>query len=558
MANSSDTRSKPSVLGMKISIPLLLLILAVGFNLRAKGITWGLPEVHPYLSRSMDALHPDESVLVQEATDLRNKGLFHIETLRYPPLHAQLTALTEKWGSRSGQLWQRFLVARGVSIAAALGSLILLYFIGLHWGPSVALMASAFLSVSMISVRESHWANPESLSGFWVLAAFLLLLRIERSQRKSLYVLMGVVLALGIASKYFAALFVHLPLLAIFLTPRTGAIFSVTNSQGRSLRTALRYLCWAYASFAVACFLLLGIFIVRNPHMFLDAYKTHSLWAGHNGLYGIFPQPVSVPSYIATILPIALSPPVYWLAIAGMILSITQRKRLETALVAGILPFWIFLEMLRYHPLRFALSLAPVLCLFAALFFNLLFSYRRKLLSALGIALFSAVLIYSGIYTLGFISVLQPRDDARLLAADWIATHTSGTQQVVVLGVDLQSNSLGFIRYDGMDRLAGTRYDLASNLPEFVIIPKHVAHIFDQYERLTAAGYGYSASDWAPMNAPSDATITFYSDVMKKNTYRRVIEFDSVPHVGPLVFYSDPLKFDLSLTNLEVCIYKRS
>jgi hypothetical protein len=555
MTNSSDSQVRHPVQGIRIGILLLLPILTIGFWLRTKEITWGLPELHPSLNRSMDALHPDESVLVQEATDLGNKGLFHIETLRYPPLHAQLTALAEKCLLRSTQLWQRFLVARGVSIAASLGSIILLFFMGLHWSWSVAVMSCAFFSVSMVAVRESHWANPESLSAFWVLAALLCLIRIKGSQRKSAYILMGVTLALGIASKYFAAFFAHLPILAIFLDSQTEPMAS--KSRCGIFHTALPRLIPAYASFALAIFLLLGIYIVGNPQMFLQAYKTHSLWAAHNGLYGIFPEPASVPTYVASILPISLSPPVYLLALAGMILSIFRRKRLELFLIAAILPFWIFLELLRYHPLRFSLSLAPLLCLFAALFFNFVFSQRSKLILALGITVLSAVLIYAGVYSLAFINVLEPKEDARRLAADWLADHVTGHAQVALLGVDIQLNSLGFIHYDGMDRLSGTGYDLAGEAPEYVVIPKHVAHIFDQYDKLNASGYRYSTQDWAPMNAPADASLSFYRDLRTKNMYRQVGKFNSEPRFGPVVFYSEPLKFDLALTNLEVRIYRR-
>jgi hypothetical protein len=557
MTNRSDFQFRHSSQGIRIGLLLLLPILTIGFWLRTKEITWGLPELHPYLNRSMDALHPDESVLVQEATDLENKGLFHIETLRYPPLHAQLTALAEKWLLRSGQLWQRFLVARGVSIAASMGSIILLFFIGLRWNWSVAVMSCAFFSFSMVAVRESHWANPESLSAFWVLAAFLLFIRIEASQRKSLYILMGVTLALGIASKYFAALFVHLPILAVFLNSQTDPIVSHSSRRSRNFQAALRKLIPTYAFFALTVLLLLGIYVVRNPQMFVQAYRTHSLWAAHNGLYGIFPKPVSVPTYIASILPISLSPPVYLLAAAGMILSLCKRRRLEMLLIAAILPFWIFLELLRYHPLRFSLSLAPLLCLFAALFFNFVFRQGSRLVSALGIAVLSAVLIYAGVYSLAFINALGPKEDARRLAADWLADHVTGHPQVALLGVDMQSNSLGFIQYDGMDRLSGTGYDLAREAPEYVVIPKHVAHIFDQYDKLNASGYRYSAQDWAPMNAPADTSLSFYRDLKTKNTYRQVSEFNGEPRLGPVIFYSDPLKFDLALTNLEVCIYRK-
>jgi hypothetical protein len=556
MTHNSDSRFRNFASRIIVCFLPLSIILAIGFWLRTKEITWGLPEVHSYLGRSMDALHPDESVLVQEATDLHDKGIFHVDTLRYPPLQAQLTALSEKWLPGSLRLWQRFLVARSVSIAAAIGSIILLFFIGLRWEPRVALIACALFSLSMVAVRESHWANPESLSAFWVLAAFLVFIRIERSPGRTPYLLLGIVLALGIASKYFACLFIHLPLLTLFFSRRTDSFIPDTRSRRSTVRAALQRVGPAYEAFALALFLLLGIYVVGNPQMFLDAYKSHSIWAGHNGLDGIFPEPVSVPTYTVSILPIALAPPVYWMALAGMIVSVIQRKKLEMLLISAILPFGIFLELLRYHPLRFSLSLAPLLCLFAAISFDLVFRQGSKLLSILGIAVLTAVLVYSGIYSLAFINVLGPKEDARLLASNWLELQAPDYRQVALLGVDIQSNSFGFISYDGMDRLSGTAYNFASGAPEFVVIPQNIAYVFDQYQRLTAAGYKYSPHDWSPMNAPTMSSWSFYREVKSKSTYRKMIEFDGVPRFGPLIFYSDPLKFDLSLTNLEVSIFR--
>jgi hypothetical protein len=295
MIQDLESQLRKSARGTAVCILLLLAILATGFRLRNKAITWGLPEIHPYLGRSMDALHPDESVLVQEATDLRTKGLFHIDTLRYPPLQAQITVLAEKALLRSDRLWQRFLVARSVSVAAAMASIILLFFIGLWWSPRAALTACALFSLSMVAVRESHWANPECLSAFWVLAALLIFVRIEKFPTPASYALMGIALALGIASKYFAALFIHLPLLALLVHPQ--AEFSMPGARSRSLtlRNALYRLFSAYAAFAFALFLLVGIYVVANPRLFKEAFKSHSIWAGHNGLDGIFPQPVSAP-----------------------------------------------------------------------------------------------------------------------------------------------------------------------------------------------------------------------------------------------------------------------
>jgi hypothetical protein len=529
----------------------LLIIIAVflaGFWLRTMNIRWGLPDTRPYLNRMMDALHPDEQVLVQEAAELQQNGVFHITSLRYPPIHAQLTATLGKL-SGAGSTVQRFILARGISVAAGLLSILAVYFLGLRWNRRTALTAAAFFSVAMVAVREAHWANPEPLSAFWVLLACLILFYLEKNSSPLLFILLGAALALGVASKYFAALFLHLPILAGFIAGPQGSLWL-------RLRRNAGKIMLSYISFGVVIFLTLGIYIINDPGIFLQAYETHAPWAAHNGLYGIFPKPVSVPTYVGAVLPIALGIPLFVSGMIGIVLSVFRRKRADLILIACILPFWIFLEFIQYHPLRFCLSLAPMLCLLAAIFFDLGMSHQSRLLSRIVAVGLLVTLLYSGIYGYGFIHGMTPQYDTRLLATEWIEAQGATKERVALLGVDTRSNSLGFIKYDGMDRVSGEAYPVRSDPPEYIVVLENVGHILRQRERLTHSGYHYSAEDWYPMVAPSPETLSLFADLLNENGYCRVSEFKANPHLGRLRFSYEALKFDLALTNMDISVYR--
>jgi 4-amino-4-deoxy-L-arabinose transferase-like glycosyltransferase len=558
MPSSTIIRDKYNRLSIRLlHIFLVCIVLGFGLWLQTMNIHWGLPDTHSYLNRKMDPLHPDELVLVQEADDLRQNGIFKVKTLRYPPLHAQLTAALE---TLSGvlSLPKRFLLARGISIAASFGSLLLLYFLGMRWNRRTALMACAFLSVSMVAVREAHWANPEPLSAFWILFACVLLFYIREDSGPWPFVLMGAAIALGIASKYFAVLFIHLPVLAaVLVVPDAVTRLSGWKRVWRSLRCIARRVLLSYATFGVVIFFTLAVYVLGSPAAFLQAYRDHAPWAAKNGLYGIFPTPVSIPTYIAGVLPIALGMPLYLSSMAGIILSVFMRKRANLVLIACILPLWIFLECIHYHPLRFCLSLIPVLCLLAANFFDVAMSHRLRLVSAIAKVGVFAVVLYSGIISYSFISATSPRNDTRLLATQWLEAQHATMEQVAMLGVDLKNNSIGLIQFLGVDRTGGNAYPILSNAPEYIVVLENIGHIMRQNWKLTQAGYHYSKNDWYPMTGPSTETIKLYQDLASEKGYRRAKGFSTAPTLRKLGFNYEALKYDLAITNMDISIYQR-
>ena len=166
-------------------------------------------------------------------------------------------------------------------------------------------------------------------------------------------------------------------------------------------------------------------------------------------------------------------------------------------------------------------------------------------------------LLYSAIFSYGFINAMSPQNDTRMLATAWLEKHKARMEQVALLGVDTQTNSLGFIKYQGMDRLSGSPYPVPSSPPEYIVVLENVGHILRQHQRLAQTGYHYSTEDWYPMVGPSPETLQLFHDLSAENGYRRIGEFSGAAHFGSIRFNYEALKFDLALTNLDVSIYQR-
>src|SRR5262249_1697038 len=154
---------------------------------------------------------------------------------------------------------------------------------------------------------------------------------------------------------------------------------------------------------------------------------------GGKGLFGIFPEPVKAPLYIRDVLPITLGAPLYVFSLAGILLSIVTRHKRNLILLLAILPFWIFLERLRYHPLRFSLTMMPALCLMAAYFFDTLLRSRLKIITVSSRIALAAVLIYSTLYSYAFIQVLNVKNDIRYSVDRWIDAHVRDKSQIAML-----------------------------------------------------------------------------------------------------------------------------
>src|SRR5439155_3967499 len=88
-----------------------------------------------------------------------------------------------------------------VNIGFSLGTIGAVYLIGREWGPKVGLAAAAFYAVTMIAVVSCN--NVQVYPTFFAMFAVYYFYRSLRRQSGLDLTLMGILLGLGVASKYF-------------------------------------------------------------------------------------------------------------------------------------------------------------------------------------------------------------------------------------------------------------------------------------------------------------------------------------------------------------------
>jgi hypothetical protein len=528
---------------------IICLTIAIALYLRILNLSWGVPEMHPFSGRYMSNLYPDEPNMIEQMRGI-SQNIFDIKSFAYPPLQAQIGALL-KWIFPISQTPGLYLLARSLSVMASILTIVALYCLGRAWSPGVASIAAAFLAVSMLSVREAHWANPESLNAFWIMLAILILFRAERLGTSAIFLLIGISIGLSICSKYFGGLFLHLPILLL--------IKHFLEKKSSINRWSVAYVAVSYAAVIIVVCLLLAPYIIMNKQLYLAWLEWGGGWMkSENGLYGTYPKPISVPSYILHMLPVSLGYPLYFLSIVGIVLSVWTRHRDNLFLLACILPFWIALETIHYRPLRFSLTLLPALCLFAAYFCDYLLKHRTKFISAFGIALLAFTLIYSFMYSYAFINVLSVKRDIRFSIDGWISEHIKDSGQPAMLAHNTTHNSMGLVQYIAIDQFNGPDYEISKRLPPVIIVPKIFLDVLKQCLDLNEKGYICSEKDWWPLSPPVPETLAFVQDLLDQKNYKVIKVFKNQAAFDGITFKDDRLRFDyLWFTNLEVSIYQR-
>ena len=229
--------------------PSLIAILLLAFLLRLYGITFGLPHLY----------HGGEAVQVSDA--MRGfGGDFHLSASPYPALGTRflfaVCGLPLLFGRLTGHYHslQDFIVSCIVSpthvllwarlASSLLGTLgvLLTFLIGRKiFGERVGLVGALLLTASVQQGAMSHFAVPDALQSALILAAFFPLYNaLTRGQRRD-YVWAGLLIGLGAATGYMAALLLPFLVFAAFLRHRvraTAGAGSIENAVGSDVSFA--------------------------------------------------------------------------------------------------------------------------------------------------------------------------------------------------------------------------------------------------------------------------------------------------------------------------------
>ena len=319
-----------------------------------------------------------------------------------------------------------YLAGRVLVAVTGAATVVLTFLVGRRFfSTPVALAGAAMLAVAPIQVASSHFFTTDVPMTFFVLAAYLALWGVYIRGRRRDYVAAGVLIGLGVATKYLPGL-----LLGSLLIAHLGGVRRRTGEWRWSAGAGNMALGVAVAGVA---------FFAASPFVFLDwrtALHDYSLLSAQKTAQGCVDCSPSFLPYVTVALPWSVGIATYVAGLAGLVSAFWQKpgRRIELAL------FWSFPVLLfivvgsgRQPLARYLVPLAPFLALAAADVFwragrSVAASFR---LPGARIA-FPAAFVLVAILPAAFASarydayLLQP--DPRTAAASWFAANVpSGT-----------------------------------------------------------------------------------------------------------------------------------
>jgi len=150
------------------------------------------------------------------------KNPLHFEIFWYPPVAPLIVAATALVARPVLQgAFDLGLYCLFVNIGFSLGTIGAVYLIGREWGPKVGLAAASFYAVTMIAVVSCN--NVQVYPTFFAMFAIYYFFRSLRRPSTLDLMLMGVLLGLGIASKYFPAMLFLLLFMVHFAARRNSS-----------------------------------------------------------------------------------------------------------------------------------------------------------------------------------------------------------------------------------------------------------------------------------------------------------------------------------------------
>lgn len=402
---------------------LLGVVLLVAVTLRLWGIAFGLPRIQ----------HIDEGGLIHTALYMAGnwgRPNIYVHGTVMPGMVAFFSGASFAVGRVIGIFADRqdFLVSffrdpslivlsgRLVNVVFSLATVWFLYLTGAKiFGKRVGLLASLFLAVSVLHVKESHYAKPDVLSGLTALGIYSASWFLLKTGTMRAYLTAGALVGLGVGTKATMAFAGITPLIAHVLRKR------------RNIRRLAVFF---------SCALL--TFFVVSPYAFLDArFFTSELvrWQETVALPRGYPHS-PLWYYLFEYLREGTGLGVFLLSGAGLFAAFFSKRRREGILIAAFpMLFLVSVNVWsKEHVQRYALPILPQIVLLAAVALDRLLAMTVPRRATLALLVFLPILLWQPLVRSIKFDYLVTRPTTGELVTAWIEEHVPAETAVAVEG----------------------------------------------------------------------------------------------------------------------------
>jgi len=336
-----------------------------------------------------------------------------------------------------------FLAARCVGVLVGVATVALTFELGFALlGAGAGLAAALLLALNPLHIQTSqHVSDPNLLALLFVLIAALAIVRVAERGALRDSITAGAAIGLAAASKY--APIVLLPVLILAHAGTEGRPLARVAAALQSRALGIGMASMGAAFFVGSPFTLLD-FGTTVRDLLVQQERLLSTWVGETAF------PISLPSYLFSVLPNALGWPAYLLSLAGLVAL--WRSGRAGRLVASV-PVLLVLAngMLRTAQERYILPAMPIMYVAAASFMPWAGAWIAGRARAVGAARTlapAALLLLCAVwplpdYVVTRASLAMP--DTRHVARAWIDAHVDPAQPMTV---ELYGPSFNTMRRD--------------------------------------------------------------------------------------------------------------
>lgn len=343
----------------------LLAIVVLGAWLRFDSLSFGLPYAHS---------RPDETALAGPAVmcligqcappdfyyptgfiyALSAVYVAMFVVFRARGVYTDLASFAE---SRRLDVSMFFVASRVMSALAGTATIVVVHAIGrLLWSPTVGLVSSLYLAVSLLHVRDSHFGTTDVTMTALIAATVWLILKWQQAPSYRLAMLVGLAGGVATSTKY-NGLGVAVPfLLAVGLRTLTGPTYERLRPRAVAITLGIAAVAGAVA------------FLVLSPYAVIqwDRFVRDVLWRGDHLArpHGIDVGPGWQHHALVT-LPGVMGWPLYVCSLAGVVGLLVSRFRQSIVVLSFPLAYYVVMGSLETNFARYALPLVPFMALTA-------------------------------------------------------------------------------------------------------------------------------------------------------------------------------------------------